>query len=256
MTQHLKRYLAMTLIGCVMVSLCMIVNTAGTDSTHALQAPNLKHVLGTDQLGRDFFTRLLIGSGVTLGLTAIVMVLSILIGLTLGLVAGIERKWIDKGCMFIADMLLAIPSFIIALVILSLMSNSMIGLIFALTLGWVGRYLRYFRNLTRDIQKRPFITYAVLSGNSIFKTTMTHIIPHLVSNILALVTADFGKIMLSISGLAFLGLGIQPPTPELGTILFDGKSYFNGAPWLFFFPGLLLGGYALLFQIINKRIMK
>jgi len=93
-----------------------------------------------------------------------------------------------------------------------------------------------------------------LSGNSTFKTTVTHVIPHLLSSIFALVTADFGKMMLSISGLAFLGLGIKPPTPELGTILFDGKSYFNGAPWLFFFPGVLLGGFALLCQIINKKI--
>lgn len=88
------------------------------------------------------------------------------------------------------------------------------------------------------------------------KTTLVHTIPHLMSNILALITADIGKIMLSISGLAFLGLGIKPPTPELGTILFDGKSYFSAAPWLFFFPGLLLGGYALLFQMLNNKIMK
>ena len=158
--------------------------------------------------------------------------------------------------MFLADLLLAIPSFIIALVVLSLVSDSMLGLLFALTIGWLGRYLRYFRNLTRDLQKQPFITYAVLSGNSKMKTTLVHTIPHLMSNILALITADIGKIMLSISGLAFLGLGIKPPTPELGTILFDGKSYFSAAPWLFFFPGLLLGGYALLFQMINNKIMK
>ena len=104
--------------------------------------------------------------------------------------------------MFIADMLLAIPSFIIALVILSLVSNSMLGLILALTIGWIGRYLRYFRNLTRDIQNVP-LSVMQDYGNSTFKTTVTHVIPHLLSNIFALVTADFGKMMLSISGLAF-----------------------------------------------------
>ena len=129
----------------------------------------------------------------------------------------------------------------------------MLGLILALTIGWIGRYLRYFRNLTRDIQKRPFVSYARLSGNSTFKTTVTHVIPHLLSNIFALVTADFGKMMLSISGLAFLGLGIKPPTPELGTILFDGKVISMVHLGSSSSPGVLLGGFALLCQMINKK---
>ena len=245
----MKKYQTYIAIGSLL-SLIVVLTTYGlmqdTQHLNPLESPNGQHWLGTDQLGRDFLVRLIVGSLVTLSLTGIVILLSVCMGLIFGLFAGIERRWLDQIIMFVADMLLAIPSFIIALVILSLVSNSMIGLILALTIGWIGRYLRYFRNLTRDIQKRPFVQYARLSGNSTFKTTVTHVIPHLLSNIFALVTADFGKMMLSISGLAFLGLGIKPPTPELGTILFDGKSYFNGAPWLFFFPGLLLGGCALL----------
>lgn len=256
MRQQLKYYIAGSLTVCIILLMYLYTRFQGQDLDAPLQAPSLKHLLGTDQLGRDFFTRLFLGTGVTLGLTFTVIILSVVIGLTLGLIAGIERKWFDQLLMFVADMLLAIPSFIIALVALSLISNSMLGLIYSLALAWIGRYLRYFRNLTRDIQKRPFITYAVLSGNSKLKTTLTHTVPHLISDIFALITADFGKIMLSISGLAFLGLGIKPPTPELGTILFDGKSYFNGAPWLFFFPGLLLGGCALICQIINRKLTR
>ncbi|PNZ70668.1 ABC transporter permease [Staphylococcus croceilyticus] len=256
MKRHSKPYVTVSLTIIVLTALIIYSIVHSTQQFAPLESPEWQHLLGTDQLGRDFFARLCVGSLVTLSLTAIVIILSVGIGLMLGLIAGVERKWLDQIVMFMADMLLAIPSFIIALVILSLISNSMLGMILALTLGWMGRYLRYFRNLTRDIQKQPFIQYAVLSGNSKVKTTVTHVIPHLCSNIFALITADFGKIMLSISGLAFLGLGIKPPTPELGTILFDGKSYFNGAPWLFFFPGLLLGGYALLFQIINKKITR
>ena len=253
----MKKYQTYIAIGSLL-SLMVVLITYGlmqdTQHLNPLESLNGQHWLGTDQLGRDFLVRLIVGSLVTLSLTGIVILLSVCMGLIFGLIAGIERRWLDQIIMFVADMLLAIPSFIIALVILSLVSNSMIGLILALTIGWIGLYLRYFRNLTRDIQKRPFVQYARLSGNSTFKTTLTHVIPHLLSNIFALVTADFGKMMLSISGLAFLGLGIKPPTPELGTILFDGKSYFNGAPWLFFFPGVLLGGFALLCQIINKKI--
>lgn len=224
------------------------------NSSTQLQSPNLAHLLGTDQLGRDVLSRLIMGSLVTLLLTAIVIILSVTIGLLLGLISGIVGRLIDTILMFIADMLLVIPSFIIALVVLSFINDSIIGLMIALIIGWLGRYLRYFRNLTRDIITKPFIIYAPLSGSSKMQTTFLHIIPNLLSNVLALVSADFGKIMLSISGLAFLGLGIKPPTPELGTILFDGKSFFNSAPWLFFFPGLLLGGYAYLCQIIHNKI--
>ena len=222
--------------------------------SEALLPPSLHHLLGTDHLGRDFFTRLFVGSMVTLGLTTLIIVGTVILGLILGLAAALIGRWLDALLMAFADMLIALPSIIIALVVLGFINNSIVGLCLALMIGWLGRYLRYFRNLTRDIQKRPFVSYARLSGNSTFKTTVTHVIPHLLSNIFALVTADFGKMMLSISGLAFLGLGIKPPTPELGTILFDGKSYFNGAPWLFFFPGVLLGGFALLCQMINKKI--
>lgn len=256
MTTFAKKIGVVSLAGSLIILLYFYSITRCYEGNQPLQSPNAQHVLGTDQLGRDFLIRLIEGTSVTLMLTIVVVILSVTVGLILGLIAGIERKWLDQLCMFIADMLLAIPSFIIALVVLGLISNSMVGLVLALTLGWIGRYLRYFRNLTRDIQKKPFISYAVLSGNSIVKTTMTHTVPHLMSNIFALITADFGKIMLSISGLAFLGLGIKPPTPELGTILFDCKSYFNSAPWLFFYPGILLGGCVLLFQTINKKITR
>ncbi|WP_372514445.1 ABC transporter permease [Staphylococcus felis] len=240
----------------LLILICLYSWLQGVHSLPKLQRPTLQHLLGTDQRGRDFLIRLMMGSAVTLGLTACVIFLSMLIGLSLGLTAGVVGRTFDKVTMFLADMLLAIPSLIIALVVLSFLSDSIIGLIMALVLGWVGRYLRYFRNLTRDLTKRPFIMYAPLSGESLFQTTITHIIPHLMRNVLALITADFGKIMLSISGLAFLGLGIKPPTPELGTILFDGKSYFNIAPWLFFYPGVLLGGFALICQRLNKKYMQ
>ncbi|AKS68084.1 membrane protein [Staphylococcus schleiferi] len=253
--QH-QQWLIWGSIGLFLISLILYVWFQPNEGHPQLQSPNFSNLLGTDQRGRDFLVRLIIGSGVTLSLTACVVYLSVTIGLIMGLTSAMLGRWVDKAFMFIADMLLAIPSFIIALVVLSFLSDSVFGLVFALTIGWVGRYLRYFRNLARDLQKRPFVQFAVLSGYSKFQTTMTHIMPHMIRNIFALVTADFGKMMLSISGLAFLGLGLKPPTPELGTILFDGKSYFNTAPWLFFYPGLLLGGYALICQLLNKKYVQ
>lgn len=256
MTRRTVVYVVVSGMVVLLIGLYLMTHTLRINQAPILQAPHWQHLLGTDQLGRDVLMRLIVGSGVTLGLTIIVIMLSVLSGLLLGLLAGVEGRYFDKCCMFIADLLQVIPSFIIALVVFSFLSDSMVGLMLALTVGWTGRYLRYFRNLTRDIKTRPFIQYDVLNGNSKIQTMMTLIVPNLLNDIFALITADIGKMMLSISGLAFLGLGIKPPTPELGTILFEGKSYFNSAPWLFFFPGLLLGGYALLFQQLNKKLVK
>ena len=155
-----QTYIAISAILSVMFVLIVYCFMQDTQNLDPLQSPNSQHWLGTDQLGRDFLVRLIVGSLVTLSLTSVVILLSVCIGLVFGLIAGIERKWLDQIIMFIADMLLAHPSFIIALVILSLVSNSMLGLILALTIGLIGRYLRYFRYLTRDIQKRPFVSFA------------------------------------------------------------------------------------------------
>lgn len=221
--------------------------------SEALLPPSLHHLLGTDHLGRDFFTRLFVGSMVTLGLTTLIIVGSVILGLMLGLAAALIGRWLDALLMAFADMLIALPSIIIALVVLGFINNSIVGLCLALMIGWLGRYLRYFRNLARDVQTQPFVKFASLSGLTRTQTTVRHIIPHLMRNVTALITADFGKLMLSISGLAFIGLGVKPPLPELGAILYDGKSYFYSAPWLFFFPGILLGGFALTCQILNRR---
>ncbi|MGZ2417523.1 peptide/nickel transport system permease protein [Staphylococcus caledonicus] len=224
--------------------------------SEALLPPSLTHLLGTDHLGRDFLTRLFVGSIVTLGLTTLILVGTVVLGLILGLLSALVGKWLDSVMMALADMLIALPAIIIALVILGFMNNSVFGLCFALIIGWLGRYLRYFRNLARDAKTQPFVKYASLSGFSKLQTTIYHIVPHLLSNVMALITADFGKLMLSISGLAFIGLGVKPPLPELGAILFDGKSYFYSAPWLFFFPGVLLGGFALICQLLNRRYIR
>ena len=137
--------------------------------SEALLPPSLHHLLGTDHLGRDFFTRLFVGSMVTLGLTTLIIVGSVILGLILGLAA--LGRWLDALLMAFADMLIALPSIIIALVVLGFINNSIVGLCLALMIGWLGRYLRYFRNLARDVQTQPFVKFASLSGLTRTQTT-------------------------------------------------------------------------------------
>lgn len=250
----IKRFIwPITIVILVILAYVLYDKANQIHQSQALRPPSLHHLLGTDDLGRDFLTRLFVGSLITLGLTAFIMIGTIVLGLIIGLISAIVGKWLDSIIMALADMLIALPAIIIALVVLGFINNSVVGLCLALIIGWLGRYLRYFRNLARDTMIQPFIKFAPLSGMSKFQVTIHHIVPHLISDIMALVTADFGKLMLSISGLAFIGLGVKPPIPELGAILHDGKSYFYSAPWLFIFPGVLLGGFALICQILNRR---
>lgn len=244
------------IVGLAILAYALYDNANDIHQSEALIPPSLHHLLGTDDLGHDFLTRLFVGSMVTLGLTTLILIGTVVLGLILGLMSALIGRWFDSMIMAAADMLIALPAIIIALVVLGFVNNSIVGLCLALIIGWLGRYLRYFRNLARDAQTQPFVKYASISGLSKVQTTIHHVIPHLLSNVMALVTADFGKLMLSISGLAFIGLGVKPPLPELGAILYDGKSYFYSAPWLFFFPGVLLGGFALICQILNRRFIR
>ena len=197
----IKRFIwPITIVILVILAYVLYDKANQIHQSQALRPPSLHHLLGTDDLGRDFLTRLFVGSLITLGLTAFIMIGTIVLGLIIGLISAIVGKWLDS-----------------------------------------------------IIMTQPFIKFAPLSGMSKFQVTIHHIVPHLISDIMALVTADFGKLMLSISGLAFIGLGVKPPIPELGAILHDGKSYFYSAPWLFIFPGVLLGGFALICQILNRR---
>ena len=209
----IKRFIwPITIVILVILAYVLYDKANQIHQSQALRPPSLHHLLGTDDLGRDFLTRLFVGSLITLGLTAFIMIGTIVLGLIIGLISAIVGKWLDSIIMALADMLIALPAIIIALVVLGFINNSVVGLCLALIIGWLGRYLRYFRNLARDTMTQPFIKFAPLSG-----------------------------------------LGVKPPIPELGAILHDGKSYFYSAPWLFIFPGVLLGGFALICQILNRR---
>lgn len=219
-----------------------------------LQNVSWNHLFGTDYLGRDLFSRVLYGATISMVLASVSLTIVVLLSLFLGSLAGIVGGLLDISIMIFADSLVSIPSIIIALVFAGFFANSIIVVLLALIISWSGNYIRYIRNLVLNIKKEEFILLAPLRGSKGSHTLIHHILPNILVELFSLFITDLGKIILSISGLSFLGIGIQPPTPELGTILFDGKSYFFVAPWIFIFPGLAISLIVLITQYISQKI--
>ncbi|MGV3005378.1 ABC transporter permease [Streptococcus pluranimalium] len=223
---------------------------------HSLQAPSATFILGTDYLGRDLFSRLFFGILQSISIGLIVLIIVAIISIFLGGLSGYIKGPLDYGIVFFADLLSSIPSMILCLVFVGFFANSVWSVTVALIISWLGKYIRYIRNLVISLQKEDFITLAPLHGSTGLHTLMVHLLPNLAYPLLALFITDIGKIILSVSGLAFLGLGIQPPTAELGTILYDGKAYFFIAPWLFIFPGICLTVLILMSQLLGRKLMQ
>ena len=241
----------------ISVSIAVFLNLKNPyliDKGCRLQGISWHHWFGTDYLGRDLFSRVIYGCFYSLSISLLVLIGIVLVSLLLGGSAGLIGGFIDSFITVIADMMISIPSIILALVFAGLFSNSIFTVMVALIISGSGKYIRYIRNLVLNLKTEEFVLLAPLRGSFTFHTLFYHILPNLVIELMSLFTTDLGKLLISISGLSFLGIGIQPPTPELGTILFDGKAYFFVAPWVFIFPGILLSGIVLLTQVISKKI--
>ncbi|MGQ9595186.1 MAG: nickel transporter permease [Anaerolineae bacterium] len=210
------------------------------DLRHALAGPSLAHPLGTDHLGRDVLSRLLFGGRYSLGAAVVAVVLATALGLAIGMPAGFYGGWLDEALMRIVDVLLALPTFILALVIAGMMGPGLWNVVVALVLvRWAG-LARIVRGLVLSLREQPFVEAARAIGASDHRIMLLHIWPNLIGPLLAVVTLDLGTAILSIAGFGFLGLGVQMPQPEWGSLLNEARIYFQKAPHLMIYPGLCI----------------
>jgi peptide/nickel transport system permease protein len=212
--------------------------------------PSLEFPLGTDNLGRDVLSRLLFGARLSIGTSVVAGLLIGLIGTAVGLVAGLAGKIVDGLIGRIVDVLLAFPPFLLAMAVLGLLGPGLVHLTFVLAaVAWAG-YARIVRGAVLVEREREYVEAARASGASILRIMGKHVLPNIIAPIVVLVTLDMGMVLLSISGLSFLGLGVEPPTAEWGAMLSDGRTYLSQAPQLMVFPGaaifLLVMGFNLL----------
>ncbi len=219
-----------------------------------LQGPSSQYPLGTDHLGRCILSRLLFGTQASLGVAVLVMGLTVLISIPLGIYAGYRGGIFDAIFMRICDVLLAFPSFLLALALIGFLGPSLINLILAMVIvQWVF-YARVIRGMVLSAKKRNFVLSAQISGTSPFKIVTRHIFPSVITQVVVLIFMDIGGVILTISGLSFLGLGIQPPNPEWGMMINDSKPFFRSYPELMLYPGIMIFLIVVAFNLFGEAL--
>ncbi|MEL7526407.1 MAG: ABC transporter permease subunit [Pseudomonadota bacterium] len=210
------------------------------DFLNRLSPPSAAHWFGTDQLGRDVATRLLYGGLWSVGLALLITVFGAIVGTVIGLAAGHFGRVADATLMRVTDSFFAFPELIAAITIAGVLGPSTANMVLALILvGWM-RFARLARGLSVEIAHRDFVTQARLNGLPSRLILWRHILPNVGPSLLVLWTNSWSRTILSISGLSFLGFGVQPPNAEWGAMLLDGKAYMQTAPHLMIFPGLAI----------------
>ena len=210
------------------------------DATANLAPPSSDHWLGTDNLGRDLFSRLLHGARWTLGAAGLAATGIVVLGVTIGIVAGYFGGLIDDLLMRLVDVLLAFPSMILALAIVGMLGPSLTNVLIGMVAVWWVDYARVVRGLTLKVVQNDYVLSAHCCGCGSGRMILRHVLPNVIPSVIVLATLELGALMLAISGLSFLGLGAQPPTPEWGTMLSDGRLFFLNAPQLMMYPGIAI----------------
>lgn len=210
------------------------------DIRNRLKGPSKEHWLGTDDLGRDVLSRLILGTRVSLKVGLIVVGISATIGTVIGLISGYAGGWIDNLIMRVVDILLAFPGILLALAIVAILGPGIDHVIFALTFtGWVG-YARVVRGEVLTIKEEEYILAAKSSGIKNIVILFKYILPNALSPIIVLATFGIAGAIIAESSLSFLGLGVKPPEPSWGSILNVGRRYIMVSPHLSIFPGIFI----------------
>jgi len=205
----------------------------------AKQPPSYKHFCGTDVLGRDILSRILFGTRYSLIMGIFVLLLIAPIGVTLGLIAGyFKGSWLEIIIMRVTDIFVSIPTLILALAICALLTPNLQNALLAISFSWWPWYTRLVYGLTSSLKEEYFVKLAEVSGANIAHILFREILPNFSGTILTKMTLDMGWVILTAANLSFVGLGIQPPTPDLGNMVADGALYLPELWWVAIFPAL------------------
>ncbi|MDR0721947.1 MAG: ABC transporter permease [Treponema sp.] len=235
-------------------SLLMPQDPLKTDLSQILAAPNREYPLGTDTLGRCVLSRLIGGCRTTLGAAILTETAILLIGLSLGTVAGYFGGIFDGILLMVIDILLAFPSLILALVIAGLLGQGLGNLLFAMIAVYWVEYARLARSMTRNIREKTFVIAAIASGSSPVRIILRHILPHILPGMLVYAALGMSSIILSISSLSFIGLGVRPPFPEWGALITEARDYMSILPVPLFAAAACILLSAACFQMLGETL--
>ncbi|MDQ6858779.1 MAG: ABC transporter permease [Chloroflexota bacterium] len=224
------------------------------DVTSRFAGSSAMHPLGTDQLGRDNLARLLYGGQLSLATAILTTAAITAIGIIVGTITGYYGGVVDMLVMRVVDVFLALPRLVLALAVTGVLGPGLINLMIGIiAVGWAD-YSRLVRGAVLSIRERPYVESARSVGATPARVMFRHILPNLLGQVLVLSTLDLGAILLTLSGLSFLGLGVRPPTPEWGTMLAEGKAFLDRAPQLMVLPGLAISLVVLGFNLLGDGL--
>ncbi len=227
--------------------------TAG-DLRDAIMAPDAAHICGTDKMGRDIYSRVLYGARISLISTFILVALVFVIGTALGVVSGYFGGWVDAVIMRIADMMIAFPGLVLAIAVAGMLGASMRNAIIAIALVTWPKYARMARSLVLKIRHTDFVYAAIVTGSSTWRMLWKYMLPNTITTLVITAATDIGGMMMELSALSFLGFGAQPPTPEWGAMLNEGRDFMQSAPWMMIYPGLAIFITVVVFNMLGDNL--
>ena len=219
-----------------------------------LQPPSLKHLFGTDDLGRDMFSRVVAGARISLEVAAIILSLSVVFGTLVGIVAGLVGGLVDELIMRVTDLFLAFPALILAAAIAATLGPSLSHTVIALSTVYWPWYARLARGQVLSLREREFVLAARVSGAGVPRIVTRELLPNVMPIVVVQMSLDVGYAILFTSSLSFLGLGAQPPTPEWGAMMTDARGFLQDFWWYPTFPGIALGITALGFNLLGDGL--
>ncbi|MDC1065852.1 ABC transporter permease [Candidatus Pseudothioglobus singularis] len=196
-----------------------------------LQGPSVNHLLGTDQLGRDLFSRVLFGGQVALKVAFLTIGLALIVGIVLGLIAGYGPAWLDNSIMLLFDTIRSVPTIMLALAAVTVVGPSITTVIFVVAVSSIPNYGRIVRTQTLTLKSKDFVKAEKLMGASLIRILSIHLLPNILGPLLILASMDIPTVIALEAGLSFLGMGVKPPTPSWGSILNDGFTLIRNTPW-------------------------
>ena len=243
----------------VLASVCAPLLCHGVDPTEgelseAIMAPSSEHPFGTDKMGRDILARVIYGSRTSLVSTFSLVLTIFVVGTFLGILAGYFGGAVDAIIMRIADMMIAFPGLVLAIAVAGMLGASTTNAIIAISVVSWPKYARLARSLVMKIRHTDFVAAAQVTGSRTPYMLWKYMLPNTITTLVITAATDIGSMMMELAALSFLGFGAQPPTPEWGSMLNEGRNFMQSAPWMMIYPGLAIFITVVIFNMLGDNL--